>query len=343
MSGLITFLGDVFLPAPVRVAASLEGHLVYNLEAPITLERVGWPATVNLRCEAHHAAATFGRQPLAVCLANNHVMDFREQGLRDTLATLDAAGVHAFGAGTLAENCRNPILLDVDGVAVALLGYACATSHPVFASLSHPGAAPLDIERIARDLDAAQRAGARWRVVHLHWGVEELALPRLEDVALARRVVEQGADLVIGHHAHCVQPAELHRGKWIFYGLGNTIFPDVDVPSDFSEAGEPRGRFVKLQNYWNARGLAVRFDVHSGAVTPHGTHFDGTTLRDSTTPLRVFAPEDTDPRRYAPRFRRAFFAASIRNKVVNYARRPKLPRLRHLRSLVAILREARGG
>lgn len=338
----LLFLGDVYLPHPVEVRTELPGHLVYNLEAPITTATRGWPGTVNLKCESDHGRATFGRAAAAVCLANNHIMDYGEQGLADTLRSLERAGVRHFGAGTLADNCNNPLVLEVDGRRVGLVGYVCRSAHPVFASAEHPGVAPIELERISRDIAAARAGGAERVVVSLHWGIEEVELPRPEDVRLAHTVVELGADLVIGHHAHCVQPFEVHRGTHVFYGLGNAVFPDVDVPSGYDEAGVPHERFRKLQNYWNRDSLAVHYDVNDGRVTVDRLTCDGRTLR-----LRLAAVDgprlpDEPEAAQTERFRRHLFRATWRKKLVNLARRPKLPRARHLRSLVGILREARG-
>lgn len=338
----LLFLGDVYLPHPVEVRADLSGHLVYNLEAPITPATRGWPGTVNLKCERDDGPTTFGRPALAVCLANNHIMDFGEQGLADTLDALERAGVAHFGAGTRTDNCNNPLVLEVEGHRVGFVGYVCRSAHPVFATAAHAGVAPIEMDRIARDVAEARADGAERVIVSLHWGIEEAELPRPDDVRLARSVVELGADLVIGHHAHCIQPYEVHRGTHVFYGLGNAIFPDVDVPSGFDDAGVPRERFRKLQNYWNRDSLAVSYDVASGDVSIDRITCDGRSLRRRRRGVAGPRLPSESEAAYADRFRRHLFRATWRKKLVNLARRPKLPRARHLRSLVGILREARG-
>ena len=337
----LVFLGDVYLPAPVDVEVELPGALAYNLEAPITRETRGWPGTVNLKTEADHAVATFGRQPLAVCLANNHIMDYGPTGLAETLTALRAAGTVFFGAGRLDDDCHNPAFVNVGERRVALCGYVCPTTHPVFATAEHPGVAPIDQARIAADIAAARAAGADRVIVHLHWGIEEVGLPRPQDVVLARAIADAGADLVIGHHAHCVQPYETHHGVPIYYGLGNAIFPDVDVPASFDGSGEPRERYRKLQNYWNRPSLAVRYDPVTGEATTTALHFDGRSLRAGWLDMSRLRLEATDLAAFERRFQRHLFRATWRKKLVNYARRPRLPRPRHLRSLLQILRESR--
>jgi len=339
----VLFLGDVYLPAPYEVRLGLPEHFVFNLEAPVTTARVGWPGKVNLKCAADHVLPTFGRRPTAVCLANNHILDYGAAGFDDTLRTLHASGTPFFGAGTEGDNCNNPVIVDVGPRRMALLGYVCPTTSAVFASAEHPGVCRIDLDQVRRDLDLARGLGADLLVVSLHWGVEEVEEPRAEDVALARQIVDLDADLVIGHHAHCIQPYEVYRGRHIFYGLGNCIFPDLDVPSFFDDAGTSTRNFVKLQKYWNKRSLGVELDVETGAVVPWVLAFDGRTLTRRRADGSRYETRIRSLDEQAARFKRAFFYGTIRNKAVSYLKRPKLPRARHLRSVANIVRESISG
>jgi poly-gamma-glutamate synthesis protein (capsule biosynthesis protein) len=336
----LTFLGDVFLPRPFDVRAELDAPFVFNLEHPITSATLGWPGKVNLRAETNHIRATFGLAPAAVCLANNHIMDFGAVGLGDTLRELRQMGVPSFGAGSLHENAGNPALLH-DGQ-VAVLGYACPTTAAVLANAEHPGAAPLELSRIERDLTAARAAGARRVVVSLHWGEEEVFLPKPQDVLTARRLIDAGADLVIGHHAHRPQPFERYRGRYIFYGLGNCIMPDLAEPSYFDASGRSTGLFVKPQHWWNRRSLAVDYDAEANAASVRELLFDGRLLRTVPSRARRYALSGADTPRYARRYRRAFTVGKLRTKVFTYVKNPRRPEARHLRSIVAIAREVTG-
>ncbi len=124
----ITFLGDVFLPRAYQVHLKLDAPFVFNLEYPITSATVGWPGkVVNLRADANHIPQTFTSPPAAVCLANNHIMDFGTRGFEETLEELKRSGIRAFGAGTLENNQRNPLILEESGV--ALLGTPVPLRH----------------------------------------------------------------------------------------------------------------------------------------------------------------------------------------------------------------------
>jgi hypothetical protein len=339
----VYLMGDIYLPHPVMVRGEMPGALIYNLESPLTHASRGWPGTVNLRCEEDHSLATFGKRPVAVCLANNHIMDFGVAGLTETVQRLSEAGVAFFGAGEEADNCRNPLLLTLGDRRLGLVGYVCPSAHPIFAiGGQQPGVAPIDLDRIQRDVHAARASGATRVVVCLHWGIEEVELPRPEDVRLARAVAEMDVDLVIGHHAHCIQPFEIHAGVPIFYGLGNAIFPDIDAWANYDSEGEPGEPYRKKQNYWNRASLAVAFDLDSGAVRVDRWTCDGNTLR--LMRRGVDSPRLTihEALEYEGRFRKHHFFAVWRKKLVNFARSPRMPRIRHLRSLLGILREARG-
>src|SRR5690606_30196007 len=93
---MLTFLGDVFLKNPVSIEVDLPGGVVFNLEAPLTDAEHGYPRKINLKADPDNLDATFTTTPLAVNLANNHILDFFENGLESTLAALDARGVQHF-------------------------------------------------------------------------------------------------------------------------------------------------------------------------------------------------------------------------------------------------------
>ena len=142
---------------------------------------------INFKAAGVFFKETFGRNPVAVCLANNHIMDYGEEGsaghgLRD----LRNEGIRYFGAGVLADRCHNPLLLSLDGQRIALLGYVCPTTHPIFASHGCFGVAFHRPGAIARDMFVARESGAERIVVQLHWGEEDVGLPRPADVAKAR-------------------------------------------------------------------------------------------------------------------------------------------------------------
>lgn len=329
----LTFLGDVFLPRPFACDVSLPGELVLNLEYPISSRGTPLPGKVNLRAPVSHLVDTFGRRPIAVSLANNHILDYGEVAYADTLEALRGTGVGSFGAGRVADRFANPLLLEVAGEKVALAGYVCSSTSPPPVLASGIGVAPLDRLQVLEDITRARHAGATRVIVSLHWGAEEVRLPKPADVALARAFVDAGADLIIGHHAHRIQAVEKYRGRHIFYGVGNCIMPDLRVPADFDAAGTPRREFVKTQRWWNRTSLAVTYDVRAGTVDASLLKFDGHSLRSHRGRVRECR---LDPVGYPQRFRRSYITAKWLVAALNFAERPKVPRLKHFRSLLGV-------
>jgi len=341
--GILNFLGDVFLPGPVPAMVPLRGEYVLNLEAPLTRASRPVSGKINLRTESLHFVATFGRNPLAVCLANNHIMDHGPAGLQDTIAALAAAGIACFGAGRQSDHCRNPLLLASGNKRLALLGYVCSSTHPVLAVGDQPGAAGLDPERIAFDMRRAREAGADRVIVQLHWGEEDVGLPRPADIAIAHRIVDEGADLIIGHHAHCIQSVEEYRGRHIFYGLGNAIFPDT-VMESHDEHGR---RLANRQMPWgerNRRSLAVEYDAEAGAVAVRLLRFkDSLAVVPGIPPLRRFTSGKGAAARYRLKYAWVLRWSMLRRLGASFLTRPRLPRKENLRWLADRFRTDKKG
>lgn len=334
----LLFLGDVYLPEPYAIETSWPDAYVFNLEFPITRCTKGAPHKINLKAERSYIEETFGSKPAAVCIANNHILDYGSQGFEDTVRILELMGVPYFGAGTLRENGNNPLVLAVGDEKVALMGYACVSSGPVLATRDTPGAMPMEADRVRADLATACDMGATRRVVLLHWGAEDVYLPRRESVALARDMVDWGADIVIGAHAHVIQPFEFYKGKAIFYGLGNCIFPDLDCPSWFDESGRAAKRYRLIQMPWNRRSLAVRYCASDNTVEILGFRFDGKALAPFSCNPEKYRLPDVSDERYESWLKRSFWFGKFRARLARYITQPKIPRIHHIKDLLAILR-----
>lgn len=156
-----------------------------------------------------------------VNLGNNHAMDYQAEGLQETLSTLDAAGIHYVGAGEDIVEARRPEIIEVKGQRIAYLGYYAADYHSADAGVAGTNYA-LE-ERIAEDIKAI-RDRVNWIIINFHWGVELSNYPEQWQSQLAYFTIDQGADVVVGHHPHVLQGAEIYKGRPIAYSLGNFIF-----------------------------------------------------------------------------------------------------------------------
>ncbi|MCC6821797.1 MAG: CapA family protein [Verrucomicrobia subdivision 3 bacterium] len=320
----VTFLGDIWLPQPVKSAVNFDEPIVFNLEGPITGCTSPAHQKICLRMERNCIETTFRTAPLAVCLANNHIMDYGLAGYLDTLATLKAAGIRHFGAGTLAENCNNPLVLPVGDTLVGLLGYVCPTTDPVFAEDVRPGVRPITLSRIEMDIQTARQQGARRVVVNLHWGAEGVGVPRPVDVELAHRILAAGADTIIGHHSHCIQSYELWDSKCVCYGLGNCIFPSEWVlrpaPAGFTRF---RLRIPAASGF----SMRVRLDLESGTAAPSILRFDGGELKTVKRSVTRFLLPSMSPEAYARHYHRRAHGDLLRFDLGCFLAQPRLPKL----------------
>ena len=342
MSG-VAFVGDVFLPRAFRSEWVVDetDELVVNLEYCITDCEQGLPDRVRLRARERYLEPTFGKRPLAACLANNHVMDYGEPGLLDTMNRLDALGIKHYGAGSLSDRCGNPLIVKRGGVTIAVLGYVAPYIPGVASILAQEGSLgvrPLDPGLVREDIRWTRSMGADRVIVTAHWGVQEVALPMPRDILIAHEIIDAGADLVIGHHAHCVQCFEVYRGKYIFYGLGDCIMPDLREPASW------KGRsytYVKRQRAWNRRSIAVRYNPINGVVDIVPLVFDGQTLRPSSFDVAQLDLSGCKLEKYERRFRKAYVVGKFRALMAAYIDQPRIPRPRHVRGLFEVIRKAR--
>ena len=160
-----------------------------------------------------------------VTLANNHIYDYGEQGLFDTIEYLEQAGIRHVGAGKNLAQARKEALFTIKGKKLAFLAYYGLRPH----SGCHPatgdsaGTVLRNLPYVRRDIQRV-RDEADFIIVNFHWGIEKENYPEPDQIYFAHKTIEYGADLIIGHHPHVWQGIEKYRGKIIAYSLGNFIF-----------------------------------------------------------------------------------------------------------------------
>jgi capsule synthesis protein PGA_cap len=242
--------------ADIRPIVSRADLAVCHLEVPLSRnggDISSWPAfnappqlAVALRWAGYDACST----------ASNHSMDQGPQGVAATLEVMDAAGLGHPGMARNANQAEVPTIVEVRGLRVGLLSYTYGlnsgrlpTGRPWLVNL-------IDPRRILDDARAARRAGARFVVVLLHWGREYQSTPTPSQRELARRLLGAPAvDLILGHHAHVVQPIQRVGIKWVAYGMGNSL--SNQTPSCCA-AGSQDGVLVKVTVSEHAGQLRVR-------------------------------------------------------------------------------------
>jgi poly-gamma-glutamate synthesis protein (capsule biosynthesis protein) len=247
MTITIAAVGDVSLGREVAERMAQQGasypfELVTGLlgDADVTIANL--ENALTERGEAQAKAYTFRAPPrfaggLAVAgidlvsLGNNHSADFGREGVADTLAALDAAGLAYAGAGLDEAGARAPAFVEAKGLRLAFLSYTDVLEN-TFAGPDVAGVAFAEAPVIAADV-AAARAQADVVIVALHFGLEYTDAPQASQQVLARAAIDAGALLVLGHHPHTLQGLERYGDGLIAYSLGNFVFDldEVDLAS----------------------------------------------------------------------------------------------------------------
>jgi poly-gamma-glutamate synthesis protein (capsule biosynthesis protein) len=161
-----------------------------------------------------YVALLAGNSVEAVALENNHVNDFGAEGLAETKAVLSEAGIVYACEG-------EPGIITVKGVQIALLAYQTFDAYDRL------------FEQVPREV-AEAKSSYPIVIVSFHWGAELDYKPNANQQRLGKAAVDAGADLVLGHHSHRVNPIEEYNGKYIVYSLGNFSFAGNSKPSDMS-------------------------------------------------------------------------------------------------------------
>jgi poly-gamma-glutamate synthesis protein (capsule biosynthesis protein) len=237
------------------------GDIVFaNLEGALTDRGEPWPKGFNFRTPPEYASGLSAAGIDIVALANNHAMDYGAIGLQDTILALDSAGVRHVGAGAYAAEAWNHPILDYRGLAVAFIACALTPAEGGGFTIDSWAAGQGDAPGIAlcdRDkLEAwiiSGREFADFIVVSIHAGDEYVNAPNATQRALADAALAADADLVLGHHAHVVQPVEQRGNQLIAWGLGNFIF-DLD---QWDLAGIPQPRVSLILNVTLTEGVGV--------------------------------------------------------------------------------------
>jgi poly-gamma-glutamate synthesis protein (capsule biosynthesis protein) len=202
-----------------------------NLETAITTCGAFEPKGINYRMHPSNVDVLSAAAIDACGLANNHVLDWGEDGLVETLEILDAAGIGHAGAGRTAAEALRPLGLDAGNARVLVAAFGCVSSGiPAGwkAGAGRPGVAllPEDVEEAVAAVSgvASARSPGELLVVSLHWGGNwGLAVPERQR-RLAHRLIEDvGVDLVWGHSSHHPKAGEVHRGRLILYGCGDLL------------------------------------------------------------------------------------------------------------------------
>ncbi len=272
--------------APIERLVSPAGLAICHLETPVappgealsTFPLYGVPAEIT------QAIASAGYDRCST--ASNHSLDRRVAGVDATLAALEASGLGHTGTARSPGEV-GPHVFSVASIRVAHLSYTFSLN-----GLRLPAGEPwranlLDPARVVADARTARAGGAEIVIVSLHWGTEYRTEPTAEQRAVAAQLTASGAvDLIVGHHAHVVQPIERQHGRWVLFGLGNHLSnmkAGGSLPAGTQDGVVAWVRFVERARGWFVADPPVAWPTWVHPQTRAVTDVLGS-LADTATP-----------------------------------------------------------
>ncbi|MBO2464225.1 CapA family protein [Actinomadura violacea] len=240
---VLAFGGDTHFEGPLRsrlanpatalgpVASTLRAAdlAMVNLETAITTGGTPAPGKEFAFRAPPSALTALRRAGVDVAsMANNHGMDYMEEGLRDSLAAIRRSGFPVVGIGRDADQAFKAYRTTVKGNRIAVVGATqVLDDNLITAWTAGPGkgglASAKDVPRMVRAVKDA-RKGSDLVIVHLHWGQELKACPLPRQRELAKTLVDAGADIIVGGHAHVPLGGGYLQGRYVHYGMGNFVF-----------------------------------------------------------------------------------------------------------------------
>ncbi|MGH3518759.1 MAG: CapA family protein [Haloechinothrix sp.] len=239
------------LLAGVKDPISAADLAICHLEVPLAPAGGPYSGYPSFRAPPELAGALADTGYDACSTASNHTLDQGADGVHRTLDALDEAGIRHTGSARTEREAATPLVLDVAGVKVGHVSFTFG-----FNGYPLPEGKPwmsnqLDPDAVTYAAEEARDAGADVVVASLHWGSEYQHEPTEDQRLLAERLLaEESIDLILGHHAHVVQPIESIDGEWVAYGLGNHVAKHAEPRGTSEEGIAARFRFARTADGW---------------------------------------------------------------------------------------------
>ena len=237
----LCFTGDVLLDRGVREQIEKKG-ISYLFEDVAPLFQQSDAVIINLECPVTDIVSPINKKYIFradpiwlpelkksgithAALANNHSMDQGRKGLEETNNQLTNNGIQAIGYGRNQEEACRPVFLKKNGIEVAIYNSVTLPLENWVCLDDAPGVCQMSVNDLAENIHLLKKAKpACYIIVVLHWGMEFQQTPTWMQRKDGRHLIDAGADAIIGHHPHVIQPEEIYQGKPIFYSLGNFVF-----------------------------------------------------------------------------------------------------------------------
>jgi poly-gamma-glutamate capsule biosynthesis protein CapA/YwtB (metallophosphatase superfamily) len=200
---------------------------IVNLETALTSSTSKKVKTFNFKAGPDKVRSLTRGRVTVTNLANNHILDFSEEGLIDTIHTLNSAGIKYAGAGLDDEEAARPVMLNRNEIIIGVLGFTdnepdwkagpscCGVNYIDVSVLKDRNRALLHITKLKKEADIV--------IVSIHWGPNRKEFPDYHFIDFAHEMAEQGADIIHGHSAHNFQGIEIYKHKLILYDTGDFV------------------------------------------------------------------------------------------------------------------------
>ena len=254
----LSFVGDLMNPPATEQSKDIlyenTHDLIFdadiccaNLESTLTKTRIK-PTIITTRGELkinisekdYNAIKGHNNKKYSIFhLANNHILDCGWEGVETTVNTITKDNIKYFGLNLSEEDQKKSLIFNKNGFNIGFVGATYSLNHRKFPSGKeylinyipfHSKVKVLDISLLLTQIDYLKKQNCDFIIVSLHWGIEFEFFPNKKQLDITHELAEYGADLIISHHAHVIQPYEIYNSKRdplrkipIFYGLGNLI------------------------------------------------------------------------------------------------------------------------
>jgi hypothetical protein len=211
---------------PIASVLGSADFTAVNLETPVTSRGQPQPKTYHFAAKPGAFVALRDAGVDLVTVANNHILDYGQTGLADTLAAAKAARFPSVGAGVDAAAAWSPYVTTINGTKIAILGISqvAELASSWVATAHRPGEAnAINLDRTLAAVRVAKRL-ARIVVVFMHWGTEGMACPDQNQLSLAPKLAAAGASIIVGSHAHMLQGSGWLGHTFVAYGMGNFLW-----------------------------------------------------------------------------------------------------------------------
>lgn len=231
---------------------------VANLETTFTNATVERPKTFNFKGDPELANSLILGSIEAVNISNNHIYDYNQKGFNDTIKTLKEKKIEFFGEGY-------KLITNIKGVKFGFLGYQGWGSDKKM------------LEKLKGDIESLKTENCII-IINFHWGQERKYNPNAIQKKLAHYAIDNGADLIIGHHPHVIQGIEKYKDRYICYSMGNFCFGGNSNPSD-KDTFIFQSKFIVEND--NLTSLGIKVIPCSISSVPYKNDYSPTPLKGS--------------------------------------------------------------